>query len=80
MKKKILPLVCILLLNSTLYAKSENDLPPLPISQSTINESQNTQSIWKRTLNFYFLELLIIKPSCSHFERISWSKFMHRTI
>ena len=55
MKKKILPLVCILLLNSTLYAKSENDLPPLPISQSTINESQNTQSIWKRTLNFFGL-------------------------
>ena len=59
MKKKILPLVCILLLQSTLYAKSENDLPPLPISQSTINESQNTQSLWKRTLNFlpFFQEI-----------------------
>jgi len=56
MKKKILPLVCILLLHSTLYAKSENDLPPLPISQSPITESQNTQSLWKRTLIFFGLD------------------------
>ena len=55
MKKKFLTLIYIILLHSTSYATSENELPPLPTSEILVSESKDTVSVWTKALNFFGL-------------------------
>ena len=54
MKKKILSLLYILILNSNAYSASEPQLPPpLPLSEEIVNPSNKEDSFWNKALNFF---------------------------
>ena len=58
MKKKILSLLYILILNSNAYSASEPQLPPpLPLSEEIVNPSNKEDSFWNKALNFLVLEI-----------------------
>ena len=56
MKKKILTLLCVLILHSNAHSASEPQLPPpLPSSEEIINSENKGNSFWNKTLNFFGL-------------------------